>query len=86
MPKLPSSKSEEADTSIHSKLTSKMSSKQLRVVLARMLRKLKSKKEELPPRRPRNDPSYLNTHNFIHNYYILMSKDRQLLYRMIANI
>jgi len=59
MPKSPSSKSEEEDIFTPLRLTSRTSSRPLRVDLARKSKKLKSRREELLPRRPRNDQSLI---------------------------
>lgn len=55
MQKLPSSKSEEEATSIPSRLISPTSSKPSSPDWAKMLKRFKSKREELLPKRPKND-------------------------------
>jgi len=56
-----SSRSDAADISTPSRLISPTSSRPSRTVSARMSKKSKSRRGELSPRRPRNDPLYLNS-------------------------
>ena len=73
----PSSRLEGADTSTPSRLTSPTSSPPSRVDSARMSRRSRLRRESLP-KRPRSDPSYLNSHPSNHlTQHITSTKSHQ---------